>query len=303
MNKLEILKKRMPLNATESRLLLVRNLGIEGEAFISRILSEKLNVQPLVLEDFLFEIDGSECQIDFLLIFEYECLIIEVKHYDGDYIYGDEFITKLNTKKSYPNPTLQLVRATDRLAKLFVKENIRMKIITSLLYTHPGFYLYHAPVDSRVVFLPQIKKFMETLNKKPCGIQERHERVFERLKSLRLESSSYERKITYDFDELKKCVTCAKCDGEMVRKNAGDRKYVYCTLCDTQENFQEAMLRNSAELEYLFPEKRLTLSLVLEWVGDCISRQFLRNILATRYKLVRSGRTTHYVRRNLDRKL
>lgn len=298
LNKLEILKKRMPLNTSESKLLFAKKTGDEGETYVSKVLSERLEVQPFVLEDFLFEIDGSECQIDFLVIFEYECLLIEVKHYEGDFLSGDEYITKVDSKKRYPNPLSQLARANDRLEKLLMRENIRMKILPLVIYTHPCFYLYNARVDSRIVFLSQLRRFVGELNQKPCRIGERHEKIFDRLNSLRLETSAYEKKIIYEYEDLKKCVTCVKCDGEMSRRNAGDRMFIYCNMCGVQEKLYDAILRNVAELEYLFPDKKLTLTLVLEWVGGCISRQFLRNILEHRYVLVRTGRTSHYVRVN-----
>lgn len=298
LNKLEILKKRMALNTSESKLLFLKRTGDEGETYVSKVLSERLEVQPLVLEDFLFEIDGSECQIDFLVMFEYECLLIEVKHYEGDFISGDEYITKVDSKKKYPNPLAQLARATDRLEKLFMRENIRMKIVALVIYTHPCFYLYHARVDSRIVFLSQMRKFVGELNQKPCRIGERHEKIFERLNSLRLETSAYEKKIVYEYEDLKKCITCAKCDGEMERRSTGDRKFIYCNMCGVREKLYDAILRNVAELEYLFPDKELTLTLVLEWVGGCITRKFLTKILLSRYELIKKGRSSYYIKKS-----
>lgn len=298
LNKLEILKKRMALNTSESKLLFLKRTGDEGETYVSKVLSERLEVQPFVLEDFLFEIDGSECQIDFLVMFEYECLLIEVKHYEGDFLSGDEYITKVDSKKKYPNPLAQLARATDRLEKLFMRENIRMKIVPLVIYTHPCFYLYHVRVDSRIVFLSQMRKFVGELNQKPCRIGARHEKIFERLNSLRLETSAYEKKIVYEYEELKKCVTCAKCDGEMSRRNAGERKFIYCNMCGVREKLYVAILRNVAELEYLFPEKKLTLTLVLEWVGGNITRKFLTKILSMRYELIKKGRSSYYIKKS-----
>ena len=298
LNKLEILKKRMVLNTSESKLLFLKRTGDEGETYVSKVLSERLEVQPFVLEDFLFEIDGSECQIDFLVMFEYECLLVEVKHYEGDFILGDEYITKVDSKKKYPNPLAQLARATNRLEKLFMRENIRMKIVALVIYTHPSFYLYHARVDSRIVFLSQMKRFVGELNQKQCRIGERHKKIFERLNSLRLETSAYEKKIVYEYEDLKKCITCAKCDGEMSRRNAGDRKFIYCNMCGVREKLYDAILRNVAELEYLFPDKELTLSLILEWIGGNITRKFLTKILLLRYELIKKGRSSYYIKKS-----
>ena len=288
----------MPLNTSESKLLFAKRTGDAGETYVSKVLSERLEVQPIVLKDFLFEIDGSECQIDFLVMFEYECLLIEVKHYEGDFISGEEFILKVDSKRKYPNPLSQLARATDKLEKLFVRENIRMKIAPVIIYTHPCFYLYNARVDSRIMFLSHMRRFVADLNQKPCRIGERHEKIFERLNSLRLETSAYEKKIMYEYDDLKKCITCEKCDGEMVRRNAGDRMFIYCNMCGGQKKIYDAILRNVADLEYLFPEKKLTLTLVLEWIGGCITRKFLTKILLSRYELIKKGRSSYYIKKS-----
>src|SRR5699024_10029461 len=182
--------------------------------------------------------------------------------------------------------------------KLFMRENIRMKIVALVIYTHPSFYLYHARVDSRIVFLSQMKRFVGELNQKQCRIGERHKKIFERLNSLRLETSAYEKKIVYEYEDLKKCVTCVKCDGEMSRRNAGDRKFIYCNMCGVREKLYDAILRNVAELEYLFPDKELTLTLVLEWVGGNITREFLTKILSMRYELIKKGRSSYYIKKS-----
>lgn len=85
--RLEILEKRTTLSIDQQQSLDRLSTGYKGELYFSKLVQTELQCEPIVLYDLLLEINGSECQIDCLLIFQNELILIEIKNYQGDFFY------------------------------------------------------------------------------------------------------------------------------------------------------------------------------------------------------------------------
>lgn len=291
LKQLEILRKRTTLSLEQQRIYARLSTGYIGELHLSELLHNHLNLKAVKLFDLHLKIGESECQIDSLLIFQNECILLEVKHYQGDFtIKNDGWY--MMTNEEIKNPIAQLQRTELLLKRLFKEEKISLNIRPFILFTNPEFHLYEAPENFPVVFPTQLNRFIQKLHKIPCHITERHHEITERLKSKHLLSSSYESKIQYKHELLKKGVTCKKCEGFM---ELIGRKHMSCTKCNFAESIFDSIVRSVYEFHTLFPERKITTPAISEWIGQTISDHYLRVILSEQFISIGKARATHYV--------
>src|SRR5690606_22358613 len=112
----------------------------------------------------------------------------------------------------------------------------------------------------------------------------------EQLVSKHLPESRRKREYDYDFDRLQKGIICGTCGCFM--------KPVYaklvCLNCDLHEDIDVGIIRSVEELQRLFPNLKITLNTVQEWLGVIDSRKQIRRVLKEHLKLIRHGRYSFY---------
>lgn len=262
-----------------------------------KLLKNELKSKPIHLYDLHFEVNNSECQIDCLLIFQNECVLIEIKNYQGDFYMKNDGMYLLSTHEKIKNPFSQLERAETMLRHLFKKESIPLKIYPLIVFTHQEFYLYQDNASLPAVFPTQIKRFVKKLNDMRCNLSKDHFKIAEVLKSHHLEYSSYETKIKYDYDELKKGLVCEKCEGFM---EVIVKEEIYCKNCLAMEDKKSATIRAVKEFRTLFPNDKITVATMKDWTGSILSPYILRKILAESFIKQDQGKKTHYIIEEMD---
>src|SRR5699024_7388080 len=152
--------------------------------------------------------------------------------------------------------------------------------------------LYQAPLNIPVIFPTQLRRFIRKLQNIPCHLHKQHHDTEILLKSQHLQSSTYESTILYDYDQLKKGVTCGKCHGFM---ETSGRNYICCTECQNTDPLDIAVMRNIRDFHTLFPNRRITVQATAEWTGHLISKHNIRKILSIYCSPTGRGRNTHYI--------
>ncbi|WP_231507605.1 hypothetical protein [Bacillus sp. UNC41MFS5] len=71
-------------------------------------------------------------------------------------------------------------------------------------------------------------------------------------------------------------------------------KVVVCEKCGDVESIESAVLRTVEELKFLFPDIKITTSLVYEWCRVIKSKKMIRRILMKNYKAIGYGRWFYY---------
>ncbi len=288
---LEILLKRRELSNAEQKSLNRLASGYEGEVQFYKMLKQKLHNNPIKLFNVHLKVNGSECQIDALLIFQNEIIFFEVKNYQGDFILeGDHWYTL--SKQEIRNPLHQLSRTELLLQQFLTMHNLSLKVRSLVIFMHPEFQLYQTPLDIPAVFHPQLKHFLNQLQNIPCSIEKRHEQIAKLLTSKHESSSAFESVLDYDYESLQKGVFCEKCSGTM---NESGLKYMLCSQCLCLEDYSRAILRNIKDLHTLFPNKKITVNIVCEWLNHLISKYKIRKILSNHFTMVGFGRGAHYI--------
>lgn len=284
------LEGRMDLSPEEKRQYTNVQKGFEGELKFDRWIEQNLSPDYLLIKGLLLEHRGELFQIDTLLIFSGQIYLFNVKNHVGDYYIDGEnwhFMSGAEIK----SPLLQLQRSDFLLRQLLRKLGTNTTIKPSLVFIHPEFILYNASPKLPLLFSGQLHRFKKKLNSKPSKIERKHEILAERLVSLHLDHSPHTRWPDYDYQQLKKGVTCIKCEAFMSDK---ERKWI-CTGCGHEEDNETAILRSAKEYQFLFPDRKMTTNVIREWCGINGSKKKIRRVLSKHFRHLSQGKGSYYV--------
>ncbi|MUK90581.1 NERD domain-containing protein [Ornithinibacillus sp. L9] len=286
---LELLNKRKTLTNKEKQHLFNLKKGYDGE-LIFDTLTEKLQCECLILNDLLLKVNNTTFQIDSLLIAPVKIYFYEVKNYEGDYIYESDKLFK-KPRIEVINPLHQLSRSESLLRQLLLSLGFNPPIDASVVFINPTFTLYQAPLDKPFIFPTQINQHMEDLNVTPSKLNDNHKKLAEKLLSLNLDDSPFSQITAYQYDELRKGITCLSCNSFSV--TVANSKCV-CLECGNVELVTNAVLRAIKEFKILFPDKKITTTVIYDWCRVVGSKKTLRRILVNNFKVVGAKQWTYY---------
>ncbi|MDP4087521.1 MAG: nuclease-related domain-containing protein [Bacillota bacterium] len=286
---LRILNTRMELSAEEQKHYLNLEKGYEGEIQFD-LLTEKLQCECLIINDLLLEVNHTKFQIDSLIILQEVIYVFEVKNFEGDYVYKpDSFYTNSGTE--IRNPQDQLKRCKILFRQLLQYLGFSLQIEAFVVFVNPEFSLYESPKSSPFIFPTQLNRFMKKLNVQHSKLNISHTKLAEKLVSLHITESLSSQIPAYQYDQLKRKLTCKKCKGFSVFQCG---KKIRCNDCGQEEEVTSAVLRSVEELRLLFPTKKITTNLVHEWCMVVESKKTIRRILKENLKTHGQKTWTHY---------
>src|SRR5699024_2332506 len=132
-----------------------------------------LRKEYIVLYGILLEQNGSHFQIVCLIICEAQLYLIEIKHFHGDYYFQDNDLYAVKSRKRMKNPFYQNQRCEDLLRDFLLKHELSYHIHSYIVFNHPAFTLYHAPIQSNMILPTQIHRFVKKLNRQAVRITHR----------------------------------------------------------------------------------------------------------------------------------
>jgi hypothetical protein len=289
---LRILNRRMELTAEEHQKYLNLEKGFKGEVQFD-LLTEKLQSECLILNDLLLVVSDSKFQIDTTIIFQDVIYLFEVKNYDGDFIYHPDKLERISGK-DYKNPLDQLKRTKFLLGQLLKNLGFQIPIDGHVVFVNLEFTLYNAPPNEPIILPTRQNKFIKKLDMQPTHLTNRHKLLADKLVSLHRVESPYSRIRAYEYNQFRKGSTCLACYSFKVAVPAGARKVV-CEKCGCEEGIESAVLRNVEEIKLLFPDKKITTTLVLEWCGGIVSHNTIKRILKRNFCSLGEKKYTYYV--------
>ncbi len=267
--------------------------GFEGELLFDSYV-EKLQCDDcLVLNDLLFKVNKTTFQIDSLIIMSDAIYLFEVKNFEGDYVYipySNQILPK-SKEVEITNPLIQLQRAESLLRQLLQSLGFRIPIKASVVFVNPTFNLYQAPLDKPIIFPNQITRYLKQLEFKTLPITYKHKQLADKLISLHLSESEYSQIPSYNYDQLRKGITCAVCHSFLV--TIEDYSCI-CTECGHVENVSASVLRCVKEFKLLFPDAKITTAAIFEWCRVVESRKRINRILEKNYTLVGKTRGAYF---------
>ena len=210
---------------------------------------------------------------------------------EGDFYFQTErFYTKSGAE--IKNPLLQLERSQSLLRELLQNLGFNLPIEGYVVFINPEFTLYQAPLNEPITFPSQLHRFMKKLDMRRSKLNARHRKLADQLVSLHLHESPYTRLPNYDYEQLKKGIVCGECNSFSISVR---EKKLMCDSCGCQEEVESAVIRSVAEIIILFPDKRITTNVVLEWCKVVESKKMIGRILKQNFRVMGKKKYSYYV--------
>lgn len=280
------------LSPQETQQLENRLKGFQGEVFFAE-LSQKDNEENwLILHNLRLEINDAEFEMDCLVLQNAKIHLFEVKNYEGDFLYDNGKWFVVHNKKEISDPLAQLHRSEMLLKQTLQGLNLNIPVLGYVVFVHPNFQLYQAPLGKSIIYPTQLKRFLLKFRENTTPIQDWHQNIMNRLSAMHIANSRHARLPEYDFTNLRKGVFCKSCIAILSRTG---RDFLYCRSCDVMEYLEEGMLRMTKEFIVLFPEKKITTRKIFIWCGEIVSMKVTRRILQKHLKMLSYNRGTHFI--------
>lgn len=286
---LKLLYRRMDLPDQMKQYYFNLKKGFEGEVKFD-LLTKELQCECFIFNDLMLSINNTAIQIDSLIIASETIYIFEVKNYEGDYYYESDRLYMKN-KVEVNNPLIQLKRSESLLRQLLQSLGYHLPIVASVVFINPEFTLYHAPLHLPFIFPTQLNRYFRKLKNLQSKLSRKHKDLANQLFSLHCEESPYRQLPSYDFDRLRKGITCAKCDSFFTYI---ERMNVCCKECGNNELIATAVMRNVEEFKLLFPNRKITTNAIYEWCKIIESKKKIKRVLETNLKIVGANRWSYY---------
>lgn len=280
MTVLKCLDKRMVLPVKNKQHIVSMEKGYEGEKRFDSLLEKSVQAEVLVLNDLLLSISDQSVQIDSLVITPETAYLYEIKNYRGDYQMKDRQLLTLSGKE-IGNPLTQLTRTTSLLRQLFHQWQTDLTVEGAVIYVNPTFTLYHASPKDPLILPNQIQAHFSKLDSQRVALNRNHRYLAERLLSKHRTDANFHQLIPdYDYQSLKKGITCVVCgsfDMEFTQRMGT------CKSCHSKRTKEETVVQNIEEFRLLFPELKITRNIIHEWCGEKVSKERISFILSKKY--------------------
>ncbi|MFE8701986.1 nuclease-related domain-containing protein [Cytobacillus sp. FJAT-54145] len=287
---LSSLNTRMKLTETDKQHYLNLRRGYDGEKLFDSLI-ENLRSDCLIVNDLLLKLNNTLFQIDSLIIFQETIFVFEVKNFEGDFYYSSDRIYTYSKKQEISNPLNQLNRTDSLLRQLLQQIGYNATIQSSVIFINPEFTLYQAPLDKPFIFPTQVNKFIHKLNKISSSLNETHKNLVEKLLSLHIKESPYTLLPSYNYDLMEKGITCVCCSSFSVSIKG---KKVICEDCNHGELITDAVLRNINEFKLLFPDIKITTTIIHDWCKIIKTKKRIQRILEKNFKMVGVHQWAYY---------
>lgn len=287
---MRILNSRMELSPEEQYYFQNLKKGYEGELKFDDLAAD-LDSRYLVLHDIRLEVNNSEFQIDSLIITQDMIIPCDIKNQEGNYSYREGNFYKEHSKTPITNPLHQLNRCKSLFQQYLQKNGFHFPIEGYLIYVNAEFFLYNAPQNEPIIFLPQIPKFLSYIKMKPANLNGIHIKLADLLIREHIPLSKYAKIPSYKFGNLQKGLTCRNCGSFSLYHG---KKKLVCNMCGNEETIESAILHSVNEIKLLFPEMKITTNLVYDWLAKQKCKQFIRKILKKHYDTKGFGRWLYY---------
>jgi hypothetical protein len=287
---LRFLNRRMELEEKDRQYYLNLEKGFEGERQFDKY-TEKLKCDCLVLNDLRLSVTNTTFQIDALVITDETAFLFEVKNHEGDFYLDRDRIYYRKNKSEVSNPLIQLQRCESLFRQLIHSLGLSLSVTAFVVFIHPEFTLYQAPLNLPILFPTQLNRFFKELNTLPSKLSGKHKKLADKLLSLHMEKTPYTKLPTYKFEQLRKGIICTAC-GAFACNAEG--RHIVCRNCGQEEDIYSAIFRTIQEFRLLFPEQKMTTAMMKEWCKIIESNSSIRKVLEDHFKTVGKRRWAYY---------
>ncbi|MCC5889743.1 MAG: NERD domain-containing protein [Alkalibacterium sp.] len=286
------LQRRNGLSKEDSDYLRQLQKGFEGEVSFDKKL-EGLNDDYLILHDLQLEVNRQTFQIDTLVLSETGIVVYEVKNYQGEYIFAEKEFRSYPYNSVILNPQIQLSRAITLLKILMQTLKIESELSAKVVFVNPTFVLYNCPPDSDVLMPQQIGHHISQMNKQSRPDKSAQKKLAKKFLSLHKTDERFMKQPAYSFKELNKQVTCLECQSILTKRS---RRKSTCLQCGFHELNAHIIKYEIESVRLLFPELKLTTSLIYDWCGAYFSDDSIERVLKKYFVQIGSNKGRYYIK-------
>lgn len=284
----ELLEQRIPFNKEEKKNYFNVRQGYEGEILFDQ-LSQKYVGSFAVFNDLLLKVNNTLFQVDSLMVTGDAAHLFEIKNAYGEHFYEQGRLYSISGKEK-TNPLIQLKRSESLLRQLFQHLHFPLPIKAHVIFIHPEFTLFQAPKKTPFILPTQFPSFMKHFAQF-SSFPNAHQTFANKLLSMHQTENPYAKIPSYQYENLKKGIKCCACNNLVV--NTKERDFV-CHYCGHDEKFDAGIVRSVQELKDLFPEKKITTNLLLDWCQLDCDKKRVQRVLSKFFKKAGSTRGTYY---------
>jgi hypothetical protein len=211
---------------------------------------------------------------------------------EGDfYIDGDKWHT--TTHIQIDNPLHMLQRRELLLQKSLQSIGYKIPIESYIVFINPHFNLYRVPVNQQLILPTQLNSYIKKLNQFTPNLTENHLLMINEILSLQTKPPFSNLVPQYRYKDIKKRILCCNCGSfQLIQINVCT---FGCKDCGHSVGVEQAILKGISDFRILFPDIKLTTSIIFEWCGQVVSKKVIRKILTRNFKLVECGRSSYYI--------
>lgn len=267
--------------------------GYLGEKKLYQILKKQLSSDCIIFFDLLLKANRTTFQIDCLILFPESIYMIEVKNYRGDFYLKNDKWFSARSNLEMRNPLLQIERTEFLLNRSLQGLRVNFPIQSYVIFVHDEFWLYQAPMSLPIIYQPQLRRFIQSMNHKNRGnrIEKRHTKIAEILLEQNMDETPYVRLPNFEFNSLRKGLICLNCNEQIYLSGY---KRLICPHCSYVESVESGVMRHVVEYSLLFPNEKITVGRIHEWCAAGVSRGRIRRILKLYMTLIRKSQLTYY---------
>src|SRR5699024_9467657 len=116
--------------------------GYEGDMRVNQLIKNKLKTPIITMYSLVDEVPGTIFQPDTLLFTHNQLHLLEIKNYEGEFTFHDDYLYSHSTKKYYRNPIDQLNRGKLLLQNMLHEINIPLPLQANVIFVNPSFTLF-----------------------------------------------------------------------------------------------------------------------------------------------------------------
>ncbi|WP_071393145.1 nuclease-related domain-containing protein [Bacillus tuaregi] len=286
---MESLYNRVELSEKEQKQYSSLKKGYKGEVLFDK-LTETLQCDCLILNDLRLRHHSTYFQLDSLIIMADKIFLYEIKNYEGDYFFeADKFYMRPKTEIN--NPLTQLSRSESLLRQLILSLGYNLPLEASVVFINSECTLYQVPLNKPIIFPTQIHRHLNKLNLFPSQLKNNHYMLADKLVNLHIKNSPHTSLPSYDYHQLQKGILCDRCHSFSI---SIEGNYCICQDCSEKETVEKAVLRNVKEFKMLFPDQKITTSVIHNWCQVVMSKKRIKRILGRNFNIIEKRRWTYY---------
>ncbi|WP_066047782.1 DUF123 domain-containing protein [Robertmurraya korlensis] len=284
------LKHRMVFSEKERMYHLNLEKGYEGELKFDE-LTKNVGDNCLIVNDITLEVTNNLFQIDSLLICKDMICMFEVKNFEDNFFIQSHKWYLLSSRKEVNNPILQLDRSETLLRKYLHTHRFSVPIESKVVFVHPTFTLYQAPIDLPAIFPTQLQQLQSTIESKRGVLTTQHTKLAKQLCDDHVTSTPFLRVPSYSYESLRKGIKCRGCGEFFVEWG---ESILHCQYCGNSEFIVNAFVRTVEAYRLLFPTKKITTKEIYIWCEIIPSLKVTRSLLNNYFQSVGNGRSKYY---------